>query len=275
MTNLILISTIGVGGLGLLFGFLLALASRIFAVQIDERIKMIEEILPGANCGACGYPGCAGYAKAIIENQVDITLCAPGGLETANRIAKILGTERKEIEKKIAKVRCVGDKNTVKRTGNYQGIKSCVGVQIAIGGDKECIYGCLGYGDCVKSCPFDAIYIDKTTGLPVVIESKCTGCGLCVKACPRNIIELVPESAYMFIKCVSKDFGPAVSKVCKKGCIGCGICVKLNNNQGIEMKENLPVIDYKNFKGDKTASEKCPTKVIEFIEKKYKKYVRS
>jgi len=269
MLNIIIISAISVGSLGLLFGALLSIASKIFEVERDRRVSEIESVLPGANCGACGYPGCAGYAEAIVSQNAPISLCAPGGKEVQVKIAKIIGKEVVEVEKKIAKVRCVGDNETVKKRGNYNGVQSCVAVQLSIGGDKECVYGCLGYGDCVRACPFDAIYMGEN-GLPVVIEDKCTGCGLCVKACPRNIIELVPESAYIFVKCVSKDFGPAVSKVCKKGCIGCGICARVNNNEGIIMKDNLPVIDYKNFKGDRTAADKCPTKVIEFIEEKYK-----
>lgn len=270
MLNLILISTIGIGGLGLLFGIVLGAASKIFAHEVDPRIKEIENILPGANCGACGYPGCSAYARAIVESGADITLCAPGGESVQTKIATLLGKEKTTTEKMIAKVRCVGDNEAVRRTGEFDGVKTCFTSHFTIGGDKACAYGCLGYGDCVRACPFNALYMGSN-GLPVVIEENCTGCGLCVKACPRNVIELVPASAYMFIKCVSKDFGAAVLKVCKKGCIGCGLCVKVNNNEAIRMEENLPVIDYKNFKGDKTAAEKCPTKVIEFREDKYRK----
>ncbi len=270
MLRLILISIISVGGLGLLFGFVLAIASKVFKKEVDLRVKEIEEILPSANCGACGYAGCSAYAKAIITEGVDINLCAPGGSEVQAKISKIMGKEAKTTKKMIAKVRCVGDKDTVAKVAEYEGVKSCTAVEYTIGGDKACVYGCLGYGDCVAACPFDAIHMGDN-GLPYVEEDKCTGCGLCVEACPRNVIELVPEDAYMFIMCVSKDFGPAVSKVCKKGCIGCSICARVNNNEGIVMKDNLPVIDYENFKGDSTASEKCPTKVIEFRKDKYKK----
>jgi len=270
MLKLILISTVIVGGLGLLFGFILAVASKVFNKETDARIKEIEDILPGANCGACGYAGCSAYAKAIVTEGVDTSLCSPGGADVAVQIAKIMGTEAEISKKMIAKVRCVGDKDTVAKIGEYDGIKSCAAVEYTIGGDKACVYGCLGYGDCVAACPFDAIHMGDD-GLPYVDEDKCTGCGLCVEACPRNVIELVPQDAYMFIKCVSKDFGPAVSKVCKKGCIGCSICARVNNNEGIVMQDNLPVIDYEKFKGNGTAAEKCPTKVIEFIEKKYKK----
>jgi len=274
MLKLILISTAGIGGLGLLFGFVLGAASKIFRQEIDPRIKEIEKILPGANCGACGFPGCAAYAQAIIESNADISLCIPGGNEVQVKIAQLLGKKSVTTTKKIAKVRCVGDKNTVAKIGKYDGIKSCIAVHFTIGGDKECVYGCLGYGDCVKACPFDAIHLGEN-GIPYVNEEKCTGCGLCVKACPRNVIELVPDTAYMFIKCVSKDFGPSVSKVCKKGCIGCGICARVNNNEGIKIENNLPVIDYEHFRGDKTAAEKCPTKVIEFREdKQYKMFMK-
>lgn len=262
---MIVISTLSIGILGLVFGAILAYAAKKLKVEVDPRIEQIEEILPGANCGACGYAGCAAYARALVEEDASITVCAPGGKEVSDNMAEILGQDAAEGESKIAKVRCVGDKDTVAKIGNYKGIKTCSAVHSTSGGDKACAYGCLGYGDCEKVCVFDAIYV-KEDGLPEVDEDKCTGCGLCVKACPRNIIELVPSNAYFFIKCVSKDFGKAVSSVCKKGCNGCSLCVKVNEEQGIKMDGKLPVVDYKIFKGDKTGAEKCPTKVIEFKE---------
>ncbi|MBN1898589.1 MAG: RnfABCDGE type electron transport complex subunit B [Spirochaetes bacterium] len=268
MTLLIIISAASIGGLGLFFGIILGIAAKFFKTDMDSRIKDIEEILPGINCGACGFPGCSGYAKALVKQDVDISLCIPGASQVQARIAAIMGKETKDKESLIAKVRCVGDKDTVARTGYYLGVKSCSLAQITVGGDKACAYGCLGYGDCAAVCPFDAIHMGKDK-LPHVDEKKCTGCGLCVKACPRNIIEMVNKRDYFFIKCVSKDFGPAVSKVCKKGCIGCGICARVNNNEGIRMENNLPVVDHKEFKGDVTGAQKCPTRVIEFLKEKW------
>ncbi len=268
MINLLFISGASVGILGLLFGAILAFAAKKFKVEHDPRIEKIEEILPGANCGACGFAGCLAYAAAIVEKGVPITACAPGGNKIVQAISKTIGKDAGVNESCVAEVRCKGDKDTVAATGEYKGVETCFAVHNA-GGDKACAYGCLGYGDCEKICPFNAIHV-KENGLPEVDEEKCTGCGLCVSACPRNIIELVPRDAYFFIKCVSKDFGVRVSKVCKKGCIGCSICVRVNNNEGITMEENLPVVDYKNFKGDSTGAEKCPPKVIEFREDKRK-----
>ncbi len=267
--TIIVISTLSIGLLGLVFGALLAYAAGKLKVEIDQRIEQINEILPGANCGGCGYAGCAAYARALVENNdVLINACAPGGNKISDKIAKILGKEAVEGEENIAVVRCSGDKETVARISNYKGILTCSANHNTTGGDKACAYGCLGYGDCEKICSFDAIHV-KENGLPEVDKAKCTGCGLCVKACPRGIIEMIPQGAYFIIKCISKDFGAAVTKVCKKGCIGCGICVKENNNDGIEMIGKLPVVDHKTFKGDKTGSEKCPTKVIEFREVVY------
>jgi len=268
--NLIVLSTLSISLLGLVFGALLAYAAKKLKVEIDPRIEQIEAILPGVNCGGCGYAGCTAYARALVEENIEITACAPGGAGISEKIANILGQEAKKEEAKIAKVRCRGDKETVKRISIYKGIPTCLAVHNTAGGDKACAYGCLGYGDCEHACPFGAIQI-KENGLPEVDEEKCTGCGLCVKVCPRNIIELVPRSAYFFILCVSKDFGKAVSSVCKKGCIGCGLCVRENEEKGIKMDGKLPVVNHQEFKGDKTAAEKCPTKVIEFKDSIYNK----
>jgi len=253
----------GIGLLGLIAGLLLGYIAKVLKIKVDERVKAIEEILPGANCGACGYPGCSGYASAIINENAPINLCAPGGEEVMRKIAKLLGREAVTTTKKIARVRCSGDTTTVKRTAEYDGITSCQALEI-LGGNKECPYGCLGLGDCVDACPFDAIYMGDD-GLPHVIEEKCTGCGLCVQACPRNIIELVPATDTMYVKCVSPEFGSNVMKVCKKGCIGCSLCARMVNFQGIKMENNLPVINYSEYKGSEEIAQKCPTKVIKLI----------
>ena len=268
--NSIVISTISIGILGLIFGAVLAYAAKKLKIDVDARIEKINEILPGVNCGACGYAGCMAYAKVIVLNGVPIISCAPGGKDVSVGISELMGVSADDSEELVAYVHCRGDKETVKKTGDYKGILTCTAVHNTTGGDKACVYGCLGYGDCEKACPWDAIKVQED-GIPVVDRDKCIGCGLCVQACPRNIIDLVPKTAYIFIKCVSPDFGAKVSKVCKKGCIGCSLCVKEYDSQGIEMQGKLPVIDYKSFKGDQSGVEKCPPKVIEFIDEIYKK----
>ncbi len=265
MITLILISTLAIGILGIICGALLGYAGQKLKVEVDERVKEIEEILPGANCGACGYPGCSGYAKAIVDGKAPINLCSPGGVEVQEKIGKIMGIEVSEASQPpVAHVKCSGDNKTVKKIADYKGIMTCNAIHLTTGGDKACVYGCLGYGDCEAACPFDAIHIEED-GLPHVIEEKCTGCGLCAEACPRDIIEMVPRDAKIFVNCVSYDFGPDVSKVCKKGCIGCSLCVRLTNDGSMEMIDNLAVVHFdKEFTKDKTVADKCPTKVIEF-----------
>ncbi len=265
MVSLIIISTISIGILGILFGALLGYAGNKLKVEVDPKVQQIEESLPGANCGACGYPGCSGYAKAVAEGKAPITLCSPGGPETEKVIAEIMGVEHEEgATPPVAHVKCSGDNKTVKTNANYKGVLTCNAVHYTTQGDKACVYGCLGYGDCEEACPFDAIFVLED-GLPHVIEDKCTGCGLCAEACPRDIIEMVPRNAKIFVNCVSYDFGPDVSKVCKKGCIGCSLCARMTNNVVIKMEDKLAVVDFNEpYEGDSSVADKCPTKVIEF-----------
>lgn len=263
MDLMILSSIISIGGLGLLFGAGLAYASRKFAVEVDPKIEEIIDILPGANCGACGYPGCSGYAEAIVKSgaEVDIDLCSPGGADVTKKIAEIMGVEAGETaEKMVAVIRCQGDNEKAPSRFNYQGITDCTSAQMIMGGAKGCEYGCLGLGTCVESCPFDAMYMAEN-GLPVVIEDKCTACGVCVAACPRNIIELISVSQKIFIGCVSQDKAKAVKSVCKVGCIGCSLCSKpkVTPSGCIEMDGNLPKIINPKAEDLAAAVEKCPT----------------
>jgi len=253
------------GLLGLLFGVGLAVASSIFAVKKDPRVDLINEILPGANCGACGAPGCSGFAEGVVEGKYPVNGCIVGGSETAAKIAEILGKESEEVVPMVAVVQCRGTKENCPDRVIYQGIENCVSAQLVSNGSKGCEYGCLGLGTCVDACPFDAMYMGDE-GLPVVIEDKCTGCGSCVEACPRDIMALIPRSQKVYIGCVSKDFGKAVKQVCKVGCIGCSICAKENVTPGeiITMDGYLPVIHYdrvnhpvQDFQG---AITKCPSK---------------
>ena len=253
------------GALGLFFGIGLAIASSIFAVKRDPRVDRIDDILPGANCGACGAPGCAGFAEGVVEGKYEVTGCIVGGSEVAQKIAGILGKEAGEVIPMIAVVRCQGTRENCPDRAIYQGIKDCSAAQFVDNGAKGCEYGCLGLGTCVEACPFNAMYMGDE-GLPVVIEDKCTGCGKCVEACPRDIMELIPRDQKVYIACKSKDFGKKVKQVCKVGCIGCSICTKENVTPGeiITMDGYIPVIHYdkvnhpvKDFEG---AVAKCPPK---------------
>lgn len=253
------------GGLGVLFGAGLAIASKIFAVQKDPRVAAIEEALPGANCGACGAPGCSGFAEGVVEGKYKVNGCIVGGADVAKVIAGIMGTETSDITPQIAVVQCRGDKENSVERASYEGIQTCKAATLVANGPKGCIYGCLGFGDCVASCPFDAIHMGDN-GLPVVDEDKCTGCGNCVKACPRGIMALLDVDQKVYLACVSKDFGKSVKSVCKVGCIGCSMCANPKNTaEGlITMNGKLPVIHYDKlndpWKDLENAVNKCPAK---------------
>jgi len=253
------------GALGLLFGVILALASKIFHVDKDPRVEQIEAILPGANCGACGAPGCAGFAEGVVEGKFDLSGCTVGGGDVARLVAEIMGTEAGEVIKMMAVVQCRGDKDNCVDRAIYQGVQDCHAAVLIDEGAKGCEYGCLGLGTCVRACPFNALVMGKN-GLPVVLESLCTGCGSCVKACPRGIMALIPDDQKVFLACVSQGFGKAVKSVCKVGCIGCSMCAnpKTTENEIITMNGKLPVIHYEKVKdpwGDlQAAVKKCPTK---------------
>ena len=253
------------GGLGLLFGTGLAVSSRIFFVEKDLRVTQIEEALPGANCGACGAPGCSGFAEGVVEGKYPANGCTVGGSDVAQQIAEIMGTEAGDVIPKVAVVRCQGDRENSSDRAFYHGIMDCKAAVLIDDGAKGCVYGCLGMGTCVDSCLFDAIVMGEK-GLPVVDETLCTGCGECVRTCPRGIMELVLMDQKVFIGCVSKDFGKKVKAVCKVGCIGCSLCAnpKTTADEIITMDGKLPVIHFEKVKdswGDLgKAVDKCPTK---------------
>ncbi|MFA5389310.1 MAG: RnfABCDGE type electron transport complex subunit B [Candidatus Omnitrophota bacterium] len=257
-----LISILTMSIMGLLFGLGLAYASKIFRVELDPNIERVLHALPGANCGACGMAGCASLAEAIVKGKADITSCAPGGQEVYNRIAEVLGIEKKVKKKKIARVRCNGGKRSVDRY-EYTGFKKCSAVNLLSGGSKACRFGCLGFGDCVTVCPFDAIHLNENN-IPVVDRIKCTACGKCVKACPRQIIILGNASDNVYVKCISRDKAAVVRNACPAGCIACRICEKLSGGV-FTVEDNLSRADYAKAKSDtpwQVVIEKCPTKCI-------------
>jgi len=260
--NMLAISLLAMGGLGLFFAVVLAVASEKLKVQEDPRVEEVFGALPGLNCGACGHAGCHDLAEKIVaQGNLDNLLCPPGGAAVEEAIAKILGIEAGTMIKKRAVVKCGGGKSLAVDKAQYHGVQTCTAAELVNGGPKACTYGCLGFGDCEKACPFDAIHIGKDR-LPIVDEAKCTACGLCVHACPRKIIELVPCSNRIVVACNSTDKGPVVRKKCKVGCIGCLICAK-QSPEGYAIKDNLAHVNYE--KSDQMAEAgvaKCPTKCI-------------
>ena len=245
--------------LGLLFGLILAFASQFFAVEQDERIAQIEVILPSANCGACGYPGCSAFAVAVAKGEAPVTGCIPGGDNVSHQIADLLGEEPSESEPMMAVVHCAGGTKEAKERAIYDGIEDCWAAELAGGGSKECSAGCLGLSSCVKVCAFDALHITDN-GIALVDPEKCTGCGECVAACPRNLIEMIPKSQKIFLACNTPDRGSKVKKYCSVGCTACTLCVKASPTPGsIEMQGNLPRLATHTTESFVASKYKCPS----------------
>lgn len=257
----LLAAVVTLGGLGLLFGLILGYASKKFAVEVDEKIPLIKECLPGANCGGCGYAGCDAYAQAVIDEIAAVNCCAVAGAAGAEKIAKIMGVTVSEEEANVAFVKCKGTCDKAKEKGSYYGITSCIdAVNIPGGGSKACEFGCLGLGSCVEACQFDALFI--VNDIAVVDETKCIGCGACVKTCPKKVIDLLPVSKKAEIGCSSKAKGIEVKNNCSVGCISCGLCVRNCPEGAIEMINNLPVINHRKCVNCGICIEKCPTHAI-------------
>jgi len=278
---LILQSALVVSLLGLVFGVSLVAASKKFHVEEDPKIEEITELLPGANCGACGYTGCAAYAKAIVEEDADIDKCMPGGDETIKKISEVMGVEAESGAKMTARVLCQGMFAGVKDKFRYQGAKDCASASMILDGPKECSFGCIGYGDCIKVCPFDAISRDKDTGAIVISEEKCTACGKCVEACPKDIIKLIPaknqppekkKSRQLFyVACMSTEKGGIAKKKCKYACIGCKKCEKECKFDAIHVNNFLAEIDYDKCVNCGKCYKVCPTGAIISLNPKIKK----
>jgi len=248
--------------MGILFGLGLAFASRIFKVNIDPRVERILSALPGANCGVCGKAGCAALAEAIAKGDASLASCPAGGEEASNKIAEILGVEKKPATKKNVHVRCGGG-TKAKDKYLYKGVETCMAATLLLGGQKLCKFGCLGFEDCVRACPFDALHMGKE-GVPIVDPEKCTTCGKCIEACPKDIISLEAGSGRFFIKCLSQDKATFVKNACEVGCIACKICEKLSKGAFI-VENNLARLDYSKVDSStpfEACVEKCPTRCI-------------
>lgn len=256
----ILIPILTLGGLGLIFGVGLAIAAKKLCAAGDPRLENILTHLPGANCGACGMAGCIGFAEGLIQGQCSVERCGVTDEENRQEIAKILGVEAKPKVKRVAVLHCNGG-NKVKDKFIYKGIPDCIAANLLQGGQKACVYGCLGFGTCVKACPFGAIAMGND-GLPVVIEDKCTACGKCVQACPKKLFSLIPRDKKFYVACSSQDFGKAVLDVCPVGCITCGKCVRACPVKAMSLKDNLAVFDYKICQNYGECCKVCPTHAI-------------
>lgn len=252
--------------IGVLAAVILYFVAQKFKVYEDPRIDAVESMLPGANCGGCGYPGCRGLADALVKSDdISALYCTAGSSETMNNIAAYLGKVAAEKEPTVAVVRCNGSCSHRPRTNVYDGAHSCAVETLLYGGETGCSYGCLGLGDCVSVCRFGAIAINPQTGLPEIDESRCTACGACVKACPKQIIELRKRGVKgrrIYVDCVNRDKGAVSRKACSVSCIGCGKCVKTCPFEAITLQNNLAYIDPVKCRLCRKCVPECPTGAI-------------
>lgn len=253
-------------GLSIFLAVVLAFANRWFAVDEDPRIELVYNHLPGANCGACGYPGCQAFAEKVVNGEVVPSQCSVGGASAAEYIAKLLGIDAGSVEKRVARLHCAGGNDVAVQVAQYEGYSSCRAAATVGGGFKGCSYGCLGLADCEVSCNFDAITMGPN-GLPVVDVDKCTACGDCVEACPKGLFEILPVRQRLLVQCKSILEGDSVTELCKVGCTGCTRCAADAPVDLIQMKLNLPVINMDRLDlQTEIATYRCPTGAITWID---------
>ena len=255
-------SIIELGLMALIFGAFLGFAAKKFAIEVDPRVEKVESVLPGMNCGACGYPGCTGFAKAVVEGKAPVNGCVPGGAAVATAIGEITGADVGASVKKIAVLKCRGGANRAKDKIEYDGIRDCRSAALVMGGPKACPNGCIGMGTCVEACPFDAITMNEEDLLPDISTDKCTGCGACVEACPVDVLELMPLKNDVWVACNNIYPGKLVKGVCETGCIGCKICEKNCPVDAIKVENNLAHIDYEKCTSCQICVVVCPTGTI-------------
>lgn len=255
------IATALVSAVGIVIGIFLGIAAKKLEVPVDEKEQEVRDLLPGNNCGACGFAGCDSLAQAIAKGEAPPNACPVANSGVRAEIAKVMGADVVEADKKVAFVKCAGTCDKTKVKYNYYGIQDCKKAAYAPGkGPKQCGYGCTGFGSCVKVCQFDAIHV--VDGVALVDKEKCTSCGLCIKECPNRLIELVPYETEHFVRCNSNDKGKDVKAGCDIGCIGCMMCVKVCEFDAIKVENNLAKIDYSKCTNCGKCAIKCPTKVI-------------
>ena len=264
-----LIAVLIIAAIGLLVGVLLAFSAKIFAVKKDEREEFIRELLPGANCGACGYSGGDGYAKALAKGETEnVSLCSPGGNSVAGKLGEYLGLSAEEIIPHVACVRCVGTCETAQTKLEYSGVASCRLAMQLFDGHKVCRQGCLGFGDCVKACPYDAIFI--CNGIARVSTNLCHNCKACVNVCPKHCIQMIPLTKKVAaVMCNNREKGAVARKACKSACIACGKCERVCPVGAVKVVDNLAVIDENLCISCGKCAEGCPVKCIEMINQNF------
>ncbi len=267
MDTSIIFAIIALSVTALVFAVIIYFVEQKFKVIEDPRIDIIQELLPGANCGGCGYAGCRNFAEILVKStDISSLNCPVGGNNVMTAVAVELGLESIARDPMIAVVRCNGTRENAKHKVEFDGVTTCIYAHSLFSGESGCPFGCLGYGDCVRSCTFDAIYIDNKTGLPIVSNDKCVACGACVKACPRSIIELRikgKKDRRIYVNCINKEKGAIAKKNCDVACIGCGKCVKVCSFDAIQLEDNLAYIDFSKCTSCRKCVEVCPTNSIE------------
>jgi electron transport complex protein RnfB len=253
-------AAISMGALGVAFAGGLYYAAKKLQVDTDERIELLTNILPGYNCGACGFSGCSGLAQALLEGKASANACSPGGAEVAARVADALEMTVTPVKRKVAHVACRGNLSFDPRA-DYEGLQDCRAAHMVVGGHRTCVYGCLGFGTCVQACQFGALTQDER-GVPIVDTAACVGCGECAEVCPRGVIRLVEDGKHSFVRCNSPLEGRTARTVCQEGCIGCRACERVCHYEAVHVIDGLAVIDASKCTGCGECAVKCPTKCI-------------
>jgi len=266
VNQVVIYSVVSLSSIGALAAIILYFIAEKFKVIEDPRIDVVNDLLPAANCGGCGYAGCRNLAEEIVKKE-DLAgfSCPPGGNETMEKIAEALGLTAEASDPMIAVLRCSGTRANAPQKVVYDGATTCAYVHMLFAGESGCPNGCMGLGDCVVSCTFDAMYMDETTGLPVISNEKCVACGACVKACPRSIIELRKKGKKdrrIFVSCINTEKGAVAKKNCSVACIGCGKCAKVCKFEAITIENNLAYIDYSKCTLCRKCVPECPTSAI-------------
>ena len=261
----IITSVLTLGGFAVFLALVLVLVDRKLFVEEDPRLEVVEQMLPGNNCGACGFPGCRAFSEQLVAGDIPPGACTVSTDEGRAQIARYLGVDVGAREKVVARLACAGGTNVSRNRALYRGASSCRAAAQVGGGGKSCAWGCLGFGDCEDVCTFDAIYMDEHS-LPVVVEDLCTACGDCVRVCPKDLFELHPVSHRLWVNCRSLEAGDEVLEDCEVACTGCGRCALDAPGGLIAMENNLPIVDYTKDHNTRTPIERCPTGAIVWLD---------